>query len=80
MTVLYLVEFLFCPANVPPSKAHEAEMLGLKIAEKMGIVGLLAIEMFITKDGFIFGGIFVFIGYIWIKEGLKKRKELSSKK
>lgn len=48
-----LVEFLFCPANVPPSKAHEAETLGLKIAEKMGIVGLLAIEMFITKDGSI---------------------------
>ncbi|MBK6273951.1 MAG: hypothetical protein KA174_00255 [Chitinophagales bacterium] len=33
-----------------------------------------------SYDGFIFGGIFVFIGYIWIKEGLKKRKELSSKK
>ena len=29
-----------------------------------------------SYDGFIFGGIFVFIGYIWIKEGLKKRKEI----
>jgi putative Mn2+ efflux pump MntP len=31
-----------------------------------------------SYDGFIFGGIFIFIGYIWIKEGLKKRKELKN--
>ena len=30
-----------------------------------------------SYDGFIFGPVFVFIGIIWIKEGLKKRKELS---
>jgi 5-(carboxyamino)imidazole ribonucleotide synthase len=51
--VANLVEFLFCPANLPLSKANEAEKLGLMIAEKMGIIGLLAIEMFISKDGSI---------------------------
>lgn len=51
--VANLVEFLFCPANLPSSKATEAENIGLMVAEKMGIVGLLAIEMFITKEGSI---------------------------
>lgn len=49
--VANLVEFLFCPSNLSYTKALEAEKLALQIAEKMEIVGLLAVEMFIAKDG-----------------------------
>lgn len=30
-----------------------------------------------SYDGFIFGSIFVVIGILWIKEGIKKRKDLN---
>jgi 5-(carboxyamino)imidazole ribonucleotide synthase len=46
-----LVEFLFCPASVKKSVAREAEDLARLVAEKLEIVGLLAVEMFLTKDG-----------------------------
>ncbi len=49
--VANLVEFLFCPSSLSYTKALEAEKLALQIAEKMEIVGLLAVEMFIAKDG-----------------------------
>ncbi len=46
-----LVEFLFCPANIKKSVEKEAIALATKIAEKLEIVGLLAVELFLTKDG-----------------------------
>lgn len=46
-----LVEFLSCPANISVEEAREAEMLAKSVAETLGIVGLLAVEMFIDKEG-----------------------------
>jgi len=46
-----LVEFLFSPADIPPAAEEEAQRIARTIAEKLGIVGLLAVEMFLTKDG-----------------------------
>lgn len=46
-----LVEFLFSPANIAKSKKAEARDLATEVAEKLDIVGLLAVEMFLTKSG-----------------------------
>jgi 5-(carboxyamino)imidazole ribonucleotide synthase len=37
------------PARISPSTAVEAEVIALKLTEKLGVVGLLAIEMFVIK-------------------------------
>ncbi|MCU0352126.1 MAG: 5-(carboxyamino)imidazole ribonucleotide synthase [Cytophagales bacterium] len=46
-----LVEYLFAPANIPVAIEQEARRVACLVAEKLGIVGLLAVEMFLTKDG-----------------------------
>lgn len=46
-----LVEFLFSPAGVKKSVEKEAYKIAMDVAGKMQIVGLLAVEMFVTKDG-----------------------------
>jgi len=46
-----LVEFLFAPADVSKEIEKNAIEIAVKVAEKMKIVGLLAVEMFVTKDG-----------------------------
>lgn len=46
-----LVEFLFAPAAIKKQIEKEAYSIAVKVAEKLGIVGLLAVEMFLTKDG-----------------------------
>jgi len=46
-----LVEFLFCPANIKKSVEKEALKIAILLAEKLGIIGLLAVEFFLTKDG-----------------------------
>ncbi|TND02596.1 MAG: 5-(carboxyamino)imidazole ribonucleotide synthase [Bacteroidetes bacterium] len=46
-----LVEFLFSPAGIPPNIEAEAQKIARTVAEKLGIVGLLAVEMFLTKGG-----------------------------
>ena len=46
-----LVEYLFSPANIKKSVEKEALKLAADIAEKLKIVGLLAVELFLTKDG-----------------------------
>jgi 5-(carboxyamino)imidazole ribonucleotide synthase len=46
-----LVEFLLCPARVSPLVAAEAEALAEKVIRAFDICGLLAVEMFLTKDG-----------------------------
>lgn len=48
-----LVEFLFSPAQVDQTIAKEAEELALKLIEKLDMVGLLAVEMFIDKNGIL---------------------------
>ncbi|GAB4495459.1 MAG: 5-(carboxyamino)imidazole ribonucleotide synthase [Saprospiraceae bacterium] len=46
-----LVEFLLCPARVSPLVAAEAEALAEKVIRTFDICGLLAVEMFLVKDG-----------------------------
>ncbi len=46
-----LVEFLFSPANIKKSIDKQAVDIAIKVAEKLNIVGLLAVELFVTKDG-----------------------------
>ncbi len=45
-----LVEFLFSPAAISKEQETEAEKIACEIAQKLGIVGLLAVELFVTKD------------------------------
>jgi len=46
-----LVEFLFSPADIKKSVEKEAIKIATNLVEKLGIVGLLAVELFLTKDG-----------------------------
>jgi 5-(carboxyamino)imidazole ribonucleotide synthase len=46
-----LVEFLFSPADIKKTVEKNAIQIATTIAEKLGIVGLLAVELFLTKDG-----------------------------
>lgn len=46
-----LVEYLFAPAEISVEVEQQAESLAKKTAEALGIVGLLAVEMFLTKEG-----------------------------
>jgi 5-(carboxyamino)imidazole ribonucleotide synthase len=46
-----LVEFLISPSTLSDEIQQEADRIAKKIAEDLKIVGLLAVEMFLTKDG-----------------------------
>ena len=46
-----LVEFLFSPAQIKKNIDKQATDIAIKIAEKLNIVGILAVELFVTKDG-----------------------------
>lgn len=46
-----LVEFLFAPADIAPDIAQKAEKLAVDIIQKLEMVGLLAVELFVTKSG-----------------------------
>ena len=46
-----LVDFLFSPASISAEITAKAEMIALDLIEKMGLVGVLAVEMFLTPDG-----------------------------
>lgn len=46
-----LVELLFSPANISIELEKQAEEIARTVAAKIGIVGVLAVEMFVTKDG-----------------------------
>jgi 5-(carboxyamino)imidazole ribonucleotide synthase len=48
---LNLVEFLFAPADIPDQIAQRAQEIALNIIEQLDMVGLLAVELFLTKDG-----------------------------
>jgi 5-(carboxyamino)imidazole ribonucleotide synthase len=48
---LNLVEYLFAPAQLPEAVEQEAHRLARQTAEAFGIVGLLAVEMFVTPGG-----------------------------
>lgn len=46
-----LVEYLISPSLLPIEIQQRAEALAIKIAEDLQIIGILAVEMFLTKDG-----------------------------
>jgi 5-(carboxyamino)imidazole ribonucleotide synthase len=46
-----LVEYLFAPANLPETILKEADDIARKIVHELHMVGLLAVEMFVTKTG-----------------------------
>ncbi|PZX49934.1 5-(carboxyamino)imidazole ribonucleotide synthase [Algoriphagus chordae] len=46
-----LVEFLFAPAEINKEVAEKAEQIAKDVILKLGMVGILAVEMFVTKEG-----------------------------
>lgn len=46
-----LVEYLFAPASISEQIASDADALAKEVIEKLGMTGLLAVEMFLTKEG-----------------------------
>ncbi len=46
-----LVEYLISPSTLALEIQQQAEHLAIQIANKLKIVGVLAVEMFLTKDG-----------------------------
>jgi 5-(carboxyamino)imidazole ribonucleotide synthase len=46
----HILDLTLAPAQVIPEIAHAAEALAIQIAEKLDLVGLLAIEMFVDRD------------------------------
>lgn len=49
--VYNLVEHLFSPAAISPDLEKEGEELAVKLATELDLVGLLAVEMFLDKEG-----------------------------
>lgn len=47
------VEYVICPGRIPDSISEKARKIALDVSEKFEHVGLLAVEMFQTKDGTI---------------------------
>ncbi len=47
----HLLDFQICPANIKEELALEACSIAIKIAEAAELTGIMAVEMFITKDG-----------------------------
>jgi 5-(carboxyamino)imidazole ribonucleotide synthase len=46
-----MVEFLYSPAGLSKDHEKEAIKLGRTVIEKLNMVGILAVEMFLTKEG-----------------------------
>lgn len=46
-----LVEYLFAPARIASAIEQQAEEIALQVARELNMVGLLAVEMFVTQEG-----------------------------
>lgn len=46
-----LVEFLFAPAEIPEAIETKAQEIAKKVIQELGLIGILAVEMFVTKSG-----------------------------
>ena len=46
-----LVEYLFCPARISPEQEQTARDLAIQVISELKMEGLLAVEMFLTKEG-----------------------------
>jgi len=44
------VEYVLCPARITEQLSEKARALALAVSEKIGLVGLLAVEMFLTEN------------------------------
>ena len=49
----HILDVTMVPANISPDVESRARALAVGIAEKLGLVGLLAVEMFLRADGVI---------------------------
>lgn len=47
----HILDLSIVPARIEPKKLQEARELATAIAEDLGVIGLLAVEMFLTEDG-----------------------------
>lgn len=47
------VEYVICPARIEGSIAQKAQKIAIQVADAFDFVGLLAVEMFLTKEGTI---------------------------
>lgn len=47
----HILDVTTAPADIPVSLAREAETLALRVCEALGLVGLLTVEMFVTREG-----------------------------
>lgn len=47
----HILDFSIVSARVPPAITRAAEELGRTVAERLGVVGLLGVELFLTKGG-----------------------------
>ncbi len=48
-----LVEYLFSPAQLTEETRQRADAIARKVVEELKIVGLLAVEMFVMRDGLV---------------------------
>lgn len=46
-----VLDWSVCPGPLPPGVAEAASRIGSEVATTMGIVGLIACELFLTRDG-----------------------------
>ncbi|QNF35536.1 5-(carboxyamino)imidazole ribonucleotide synthase [Adhaeribacter swui] len=46
-----LVDYLFSPAAISPEVEQKAQKVAKRVIQALNMVGLLAVEMFLTKDG-----------------------------
>jgi 5-(carboxyamino)imidazole ribonucleotide synthase len=46
-----ILDLTFAPARIPEETALRAQALGRQVAEALDLVGLLAVEMFVDRDG-----------------------------
>jgi 5-(carboxyamino)imidazole ribonucleotide synthase len=49
--VNHILDTTIAPATLPPDMARKAETISRDIAERLDLVGVLAVEMFVTRDG-----------------------------
>lgn len=47
----HILDTSIIPARVPEQIAYEATQIALGVAEKIGLVGVMAVEMFVTRQG-----------------------------
>ncbi len=47
----HILDFSIAPARVAPETATAAEKMARLIAEKIGLVGVMGVEMFVTREG-----------------------------